>query len=77
MKELYAKGGRLDREDKDYPIFGKTSWRKSIIVERGERWMIDSLPDPCEQSVAESETYAPEPLDDDMFDQLMNAGALA
>lgn len=39
--------------------------------------MIDSLPDPCEQSVAESETYAPEPLDDDMFDQLMNAGALA
>jgi hypothetical protein len=39
--------------------------------------MIDSLPDPCEQSVVESETYIPEPLDDDMFDQLMNAGALA
>ncbi len=39
--------------------------------------MIDDLPNPCEQSVVESEVYAPEPLDDDMFEQLMNAGALA
>lgn len=39
--------------------------------------MIDDLPNPCEQSVVESEVYAPAPLDDDMFEQLMNAGALA